>query len=59
LRELRLRRADIPVLLCSGYSQEEMGDRFEPSDLASFLQKPYAFDTLRSRLRDLLERTHG
>ncbi len=57
LRELRLRRADVPVLLCSGYSQEEMGDRFAASDLASFLQKPYAFDTLRSRLRELLERT--
>ena len=59
LRELRLRRADVPVLLCSGYSQEEMGDRFAASDLESFLQKPYAFETLRARLRELLERTAG
>jgi len=56
LTELRRRRADVPVLLCSGYSEEEMSHRFQAEDLATFLQKPYPFDTFRARLRSLLER---
>jgi PAS domain S-box-containing protein len=55
LRELRRLRSDVPVLLCSGYSQEELSQRFTPEDMAAFLQKPYPFDALRGRLRDLLE----
>jgi two-component system, cell cycle sensor histidine kinase and response regulator CckA len=56
LKELRRIRPDIPVLLCSGYSEDEMSDRFSPEDLESFLQKPYTFDLFRDRLRQLLER---
>ena len=55
LRELRLRRPDVPVLLCSGYSEDEMRDRFSERDLATFLQKPYAFESFRARLRELVE----
>jgi CheY-like chemotaxis protein len=56
LKELRKRRPDIPVLLCSGYSAEEMSERFGPEDMASFLQKPYEFDVFRARLKELLSR---
>ncbi|HYP87663.1 MAG TPA: ATP-binding protein, partial [Polyangiaceae bacterium] len=56
LKELRRIRPDVPVLLCSGYSPEELSQRFSPEDMADFLQKPYLFDVLRTRLRDLLER---
>jgi DNA-binding NtrC family response regulator len=56
LKELRKRRPDVPVLLCSGYSEEEMSERFSPEDMATFLQKPYTFDLFRARLRDLLSR---
>jgi PAS domain S-box-containing protein len=55
LRELRRLRRDTPVLLCSGYSQEELSQRFTPEDMAAFLQKPYPFDSFRGRLRDLVE----
>lgn len=55
LRELRRVRPDVPVLLCSGYSQEELSQRFAPEDMAVFLQKPYPFELLRRRLRELLE----
>jgi PAS domain S-box-containing protein len=55
LTELRRLRSDIPVLLCSGYSREELRQRFSPEDIAVFLQKPYPFDVLRARLRDLLD----
>lgn len=57
LNELRRRRPDVPVLLCSGYSEEEMCHRFSADDLATFLQKPYPFDVFRARLRTLLERS--
>jgi len=57
LLELRRRRADIPVLLCSGYSEADTSHRISRRDMASFLQKPYPFDALKARLRDLLEPT--
>jgi PAS domain S-box-containing protein len=53
LKELRKRRPDVPVLLCSGYSEEEMSERFSPEDMATFLQKPYPFDLFRARLKEL------
>jgi two-component system cell cycle sensor histidine kinase/response regulator CckA len=56
LRELRRLRPALPVLLCSGYSPEELSQRFAPEDMAVFLQKPYPFEALRAQLRNLLER---
>ena len=55
LKALRQRRPDIRVLLCSGYSPEDMCERFSQSDMASFLQKPYTFDVFRAHLKELLE----
>ena len=54
LKELRQRRSDLKVLLCSGYSEEEMQERFSNEDMASFLQKPYTRTTLKGRLQQLL-----
>lgn len=54
LEELRRRRADLKVLLCSGYAEEEMQERFSSEDMASFLQKPYTRNALGTRLRHLL-----
>ena len=58
LEELRRRRADIKVLLCSGYAEEEMQERFSSQDMASFLQKPYTRSSLGTRLRHLLAAGH-
>jgi DNA-binding response OmpR family regulator len=55
LHALRQRRSDVPVILCSGYSEHEIRCRFGPEERASFLQKPYPFEVLRARLRELLE----
>jgi two-component system, cell cycle sensor histidine kinase and response regulator CckA len=54
LNELRRRRPDLRVLLCSGYAEEEMRERFSSKDMWSFLQKPYTRDALRTRLEHLL-----
>ncbi len=51
-----LREVDegIPVLLSSGYSEEEVRRRFAPKDLAGFLQKPYRFPTLVAEVKRCL-----
>ena len=54
LDELRRRRADLKVLLCSGYAEEEMQERFSSQDMASFLQKPYTRTALQTRLEHLI-----
>jgi PAS domain S-box-containing protein len=54
LEELRQRRPDLQVLLCSGYAEEEMQERFSSQDMAGFLQKPYTRCALEARLKHLL-----
>jgi CheY-like chemotaxis protein len=41
LRELRAMRPDLPVVLCSGWSAEEVADRLHRLPRTKFLQKPY------------------
>jgi CheY-like chemotaxis protein len=47
-------RADVPVLLSSGYSERESTRRVA-GKLAGFIQKPYTLATLREKLRQILE----
>jgi PAS domain S-box-containing protein len=54
LRELRKRRADLPVIICSGYSEQEIGRHFSSTELVSFLQKPYPLELLQTRLSEAL-----
>ena len=53
-RELRRLRADLPVVLCSGYDVLESADRFAGMDFSGFLQKPYRLDDLARALRRAL-----
>jgi two-component system cell cycle sensor histidine kinase/response regulator CckA len=55
LSELRQRRADVPVLLCSGYSEDDASRRIGRQGIAGFLQKPYTLDLLKARLQDVLD----
>ena len=54
LQELRKLRSNVPVLLCSGYSEEEMRARFSSKDMETFLQKPYPLSMLKARIQHLL-----
>ena len=54
LVELRAIRPDVPVLLSSGYSEEEALSVFEEDQLSGFLQKPYSIDQLAATLRRAL-----
>jgi CheY-like chemotaxis protein len=48
---LRQIRADIQVILCSGYSEQEATLKFVGKGLAGFVQKPF-------RTHDLLDALH-
>ncbi len=53
-RELRRIREDVPVVLSSGYDEQELTSRFVGQGLAGFIQKPYELDTLAEKLRQAL-----
>jgi signal transduction histidine kinase/CheY-like chemotaxis protein len=51
LREIR---ADVPILLSSGFGEAEASDRFGKQGLSGFIQKPYGLEALRERLSGVL-----
>jgi DNA-binding response OmpR family regulator len=57
LHQLRLVRSDVPVLISSGYSEQEIRERFAGEEVAGFIQKPYQGATLAARLRAAIGET--
>jgi len=55
IHELRRLKPDVPVLLSSGYSEQEVHKRCAGVELSGFIQKPYELDKLREVLRDALQ----
>jgi CheY-like chemotaxis protein len=53
-RELRRIRSGVPVLLCSGYNEQDVVNRFAGKGLAGFIQKPYKLGELSHHLADVL-----
>ena len=53
--ELQRLRPDVRVVLMSGFNAQEALMRFPGKGFASFLQKPFTLDALRSTLREVLE----
>ena len=54
-RRLRDIRSDLPVIVSSGYSQQDVDDRFRDENPAAFIQKPYEIGTLLAAVRQVLE----
>ncbi len=54
-RELRLLKPDVRVLMCSGYNEQDVTQRFIGKGLAGFIAKPYRLATLKQKLREVLE----
>ncbi len=54
--DVRLIREDVRVILMSGYSKQEVTDRFAGKGLAGFLQKPYQYSELIAELQKALEK---
>jgi PAS domain S-box-containing protein len=55
LRELQLIRSDVPILLMSGYSEEDATSRFAGRRLAGFLHKPFTPAELCAKVERLLQ----
>ncbi len=51
-REIRRVRSDVPIILSSGYNEQEIVNEFTGKKLAGFIQKPY-------RLSDMIEKLRG
>ena len=56
LQALRAIRSDIPVIICTGYSEDQT---FEGTGPSAFLQKPFRLSTLMSKLEGVLGRSFG
>ena len=54
-RQLRQVRANVRVMLMSGFNEQEAVQRFVGRGLAGFAQKPFSADTLLQKLRAVLE----
>jgi signal transduction histidine kinase/CheY-like chemotaxis protein len=54
-RALRREAPGLPILLSSGHPEEAALARIEGGEAIAFLQKPYATEALRRRVRELLE----
>ena len=52
--ELQKINANVPVLLSSGYTDQEINGRFPPNSILGFLQKPYDLTELISAIRNYL-----
>ncbi len=59
LVELRKRRADVPVILASGYTELEMRERVEPGEVDGFLHKPFGLEDMRACVREALRHRRG
>jgi signal transduction histidine kinase/CheY-like chemotaxis protein len=53
-REIRSLSEHVPVLLMSGYNEQDAVTRFAGKGLAGFVQKPFTVDVLRERLMSVL-----
>ncbi len=55
-RELRRIRSDIPVILTSGYNEQEATSHFAGKGLAGFIQKPFRMGELVQEITRLVEK---
>jgi PAS domain S-box-containing protein len=52
-RELRRLKADLKVIMSSGFNQQEVTQRFVGKGLSGFIQKPYRLSVLRDVIKEL------
>ncbi|MBN1533712.1 MAG: PAS domain S-box protein [Spirochaetes bacterium] len=54
--ELRAIRDDVSVILSSGYTRQDVAERFSGRGLSGFIQKPYTLESLEAELKRVLVR---
>jgi CheY-like chemotaxis protein len=55
LRQLKMMRSDVPVIVSSGYDEQEALQRFGGQDIAGFIQKPYTARSLIQKVGSVLK----
>ena len=50
-------RPNIPVVLSSGYTEQDVSERFAGKGPVAFIQKPYVLQDLAKKLREVIEKT--
>jgi DNA-binding NarL/FixJ family response regulator len=56
LRELLRIQPDLRVIMCSGYNEQDVVQRFLGKGIAGFIQKPYGLKSLGDALATALGR---
>jgi two-component system, cell cycle sensor histidine kinase and response regulator CckA len=56
ITQLKSRQAELPIVVISGYSEEELGDWYQRFSNTTFLQKPFTVPELVGALRGVLGR---
>ncbi len=54
-KEIRKLNQSVPILLSSGYNEDEASKRFHGVGIYGFIQKPYQIDALLDKVRQTLE----
>jgi CheY-like chemotaxis protein len=54
-QKMREIRTDIPVILSSGYSEQDLSGRFSNLGLAGFIQKPYTLSELKKKIEQAMQ----
>ena len=54
IRQLKARRAEVPVLVSTGFTEETAMRRFAGADITGFTQKPYTMHALVEKIRSIL-----
>jgi DNA-binding NtrC family response regulator len=54
LREVKQRRAELPVIMVTAYGDDERRRKADEYGAAAFVTKPVDFDLLKQQLRQLL-----
>ncbi|MFW6146624.1 MAG: response regulator, partial [Planctomycetota bacterium] len=55
VHHLRSLRADLPIILCSGYPEHQATEGLRHVPLAAFVQKPFQYATLVNAMRHAVE----
>ncbi|MBE0505051.1 MAG: response regulator, partial [Desulfuromonadales bacterium] len=56
ISELRKIRSDLPIIVSSGFGENDVSAALKAGEVAAVLNKPYKFDELRQVLKDVTER---
>ncbi len=56
VEQLRSLNSTVPVILSSGYSEEEAMKRFHHAGVAAFIQKPYQVEVLIAKIQEIRQK---